>query len=381
MRGLWKYLVPFSPDTSGFASAISGTDGFGLFDDIRGCGGNYRMTEEVRFSEFDRIAVSEIANEDVVTGTSPKVLELFREMREELGSDPGFVMLCSCPVSSLIGTDLKAVASQITAETGIPAGSVDFSGYESYDAGMRRTLTSMAGLLCEAPAVKRESVNILGANYLDWAQADADGISAFCRELGSEPQSVWGGNETAETFRRSTEASLNWVVSAVGMDLAKWMKKTYGIPYIAGAPFGQASANLMYGALQTGEQPRFLQSEGDPQVLIIDEQFAANALRETLLRDFGFRAVQTAGFFSMEKSLRQPGDVKLKEENDLLDLLRTTTAKYVIGDPMLNIVPEASYRWIPLPHLPVSTKLSGLQRMELLGVKADRWLDGREIWL
>ena len=48
MRGLWMELPPFSPDTSGFASALSGTDGMGLIDDVRGCCGNYYGSEETR---------------------------------------------------------------------------------------------------------------------------------------------------------------------------------------------------------------------------------------------------------------------------------------------------------------------------------------------
>ncbi len=374
MKGLWKYLVPFSPDTSGFASVISGTDGFALFDDIRGCGGNYRMTEEVRHPDFDRVAVSEIANEDVISGTAPKILRLFREMREALGEEPAFVMLCSCPVSSLIGTDLKAVAARITAESGVPASSVEFSGYESYDRGIRKTLTAMAGLLCEEPQEKRNAVNLLGANYLDWAESDADGVRAFFEDRAVQVLSAWGGNETAAHFRKSAEASRNVVLSAAGMETAKWMKKTFGIPYIAGAPFGRASSEKLAAAVRSGETPVWAQNDGQPQVLIIGEQFTSCALRESLLTDFGFRSVQTAGFFTMDKSMMQPGDLKLKEENDLLKLLLASEAEIIIADPMMDICPDPEKRWIQLPHLPVSTRLSGLERPALLGEQADAWL-------
>ncbi len=374
MRGLWKYLVPFSPDTSGFASVISGTDGFALFDDIRGCGGNYRMTEEVRFPDFDRVGVSEIANEDVISGTAPKILRLFHEMREELGEDPAFVMLCSCPVSSLIGTDLRAAAAQITRETGVPASSVNFSGYETYDIGIRRTLTEMAKLLCVKPEKKKESVNILGVNYLDWAEEDADGIREYFEHAGITVQSVWGGNETAARFRASAEAALNIVVSAAGIEPAKWMKKQYSIPYITGAPFGKTSATKMTESVPLGETPVWSRNDGSPQVLIIGEQFLSCAMRESLLNDYGFHSVQIAGFFTMEKSMMQPGDRKLKEENELLQLLQTTEAQVVIADPMMDIFRDSSKLWIPLPHLPVSTKMSGFKRPPLLGEQADRWL-------
>jgi nitrogenase molybdenum-cofactor synthesis protein NifE len=374
MKDLWQYIPPFSPDTSGFAAVLYGTDGIGVIDDVRGCSGNHFAAEESRPGLCKRVAVSKIGNEDAVLGTRDKILTRFRQLAEPL--NPTFVLLCGSPISSLIGTDLGAAAEAITQESGLPASHVDLSGHDAYDEGLSRTLECLAKLLTIPYTGPRAGINLLGANHIDWVDAQVDALSGWAAEQGLSVLANWGGEACAADMRFAATAVCNLAVTVSGIRAAKWLRQAYGTPFVAGAPFGRAWSQLLLQALEHGVQPLPPPPvRGGARCLLVGEQLTCNALRATLRAHFGFGDVAVASFFRMEKGLMESGDIRLRSEADCRDLLTLGGFPLIFGDPFLEYYVPGRCRFIPLPHRAISAKLYLDLIPELTGDQADCWLE------
>ena len=130
--------------------------------------------------------------------------------------------------------------------TGIPT-----NGMHDYIVGAGLALEKLAESLFEkssadlsgsfslnAPGGKPR-INILGMTPLDFA---AKGSCASLRQLleeeGFAVQSVWAMDDSLESLRKAPAADANLVISAAGLRTAGYMKKRFGIPWVAGIPVG-----------------------------------------------------------------------------------------------------------------------------------------------
>ena len=374
MRGLWMELPPCSPDTSGFASALSGTDGMGLIDDVRGCCGNYYGSEETRRGIPIRVFVSELGNEDAVLGTEGVLTRRCRALAEQLS--PAFVLLCGSPIAALIGTDLEGVAGKLSRALGLPVSQVDLSGHGTYEEGLSKTLEAMAHALSGPGERRKETVNILGANHLDWSSGDMAALRKRIADgSGLAGSAVYGGETTLSELRGSGCAGLNWVVNVSGLRAAQWMQERYGIPFLRGAPFGAAWSRALLDQAAKGGADWIppAPGTGGGRALLIGEQYTCDALRRLLYENYGFSTVQVCSFFRMDRGCMASGDRRLREEDELTQLLGEDF-DLVIGDPLLRRCGPSRGRWIDLPHIPVSARLYDDLRPSLLGAGADRWL-------
>lgn len=367
-------LPPFSPDSSGFASALSGTDGMGLVDDVRGCSGNYYGSEETRRGIPVRVFVSQLGNEDAILGTEGVLLRRCGELAKQLA--PEFVLLCSSPIASLIGTDLEGAAGRLGKQLGLPTAWVDLSGHDSYEVGLSATLKVMARALSQPGQTLPGTVNLLGPNYLDWCNEDMAALRGWAeQEGGLAVTAVYGGEARLAQLRESGRAAVNWVMSASGLEAARWMKEQYGIPFFRGAPFGADWAAQLLTMAGSGREDWTppVPGTGGGRALLIGEQYACDALRRLLYGRLGFSSARVCSFFRMDRACMLPGDCRLREEGELTELLKEEY-DLIIGDPMLRRCGPHRGRWIDLPHLPVSSWLWSDLRPRLLGGAADRWL-------
>ncbi|SHH85437.1 Nitrogenase component 1 type Oxidoreductase [Sporobacter termitidis DSM 10068] len=374
MKDLWQRIPPLSPDTSGFATVMYGTDGIGIIDDVRGCGGNHFTQEESRADLTRRVFSSEIGNEDVILGTQGRIVARFNRAAPKI--HPRFAMISGSPISAFIGTDLAEAARALSREGGIPASYVELNGHGTYADGVSRTLVRLAELFTAPHDGPVSGVNVIGANHIDWSDAQVCDLAPWLNARDLSVVSGWGPREVSENFRRAAGAAVNFVVTSAGVRLAEWLRKQYGTPFVLGAPFGKTWSGLLAQALSGGGQPTCpAPEEKGRKVLIIGEQFCANALRYTLMSDFGFRDVSAASFFPMEKALMASRDIRLQSEEDLKRLLAEGGFDVVFGDPFMRCYAPAGCKWIDLPHRAVSAKLY-MDRIPLLtGDNADTWLE------
>lgn len=415
-------------DNFGFIEVLNKTDGMGIIDDCS----EYRTSAERRRRHREngeaqmRVVHTEIGPEDVVSGTRQKVLDAFEDGRRDL--NPEFVLLSAGPCSAMIGTDLEEIAETIGQSSGIKAAAVKLSGHKAYDTGISETLLAMAKLLTKPGNICPGSVNILGATALDWQEENAGALRGW---LESQDFSAamhttktsggrflvtadFGGAERAENIARAAEAQVNLAVTVSGLAAAKYLKSRYGTPYIAAAPFGKSWTERVLEALGSGTQPeqgtavqkpesgvrsgetergrRVAEQEPEcsrrgaeqepecgaqPAILIIGEQFMGNAIRETLIRDYGMENVRVYTFYMMEKSLSQPGDGRLRSEQEAEKLLKEGGFHTIIADPLLRCFAPEGSRWIDLPHK-VFQLYGEHQPLPLFfGENLNRWLDGQ----
>ena len=146
MKNLWQSIPPFSPDTSGFCSVISGTDGMGIIDDAQGCVSNYRTMEETKPIDPPRICTSEISDIEVIMGTENAIFSIFEKIAPTLKPKPTFVVLAGSPIASIIETDLRIVADEFYKTYHIPAINVELTGHDTYDNGISLTLEALGRL-------------------------------------------------------------------------------------------------------------------------------------------------------------------------------------------------------------------------------------------
>lgn len=377
MKNLYKYLPPFLADTFGFQEIIDVTDGMGILDDCSAYKGKVSRTDISEPYRGSRMVCSWIRMEDIIGGTKAKLMETFRKSCRDL--DPSFVLLSNAPVSSMIGTDLEDVADTITAESGIPAASIDLTGHKYYDHGLSKTMLTLARLLVEPAGEKvPHSVNLIGGNAIDWSAQTLRDIRSWITKRGFQIVSQWGGTERTVNLKQAARAELNLVLTVSGLATAKWMEREFGIPYIAAAPFGTDWCARLRCAMCYPDQKDVLElpeDTGTPHILILGEQLTSNAIRNTLQHAYKMGGTHTATFFTFEKSLARPGDRRLKSEDDLKQLLHSGTYDLVIGDRDLSVLAPDGIRWIDLPHGAIRVDYEGEGFPSLIYSNLNYWLD------
>lgn len=370
MRKLWKILPPLMADNFGFIETIRQTDGVGIIDDC----GEYRLGRERRGGPDIRVCHTKIASEDVVSGTRQKVLDTFEELQQRYHAS--FVLLSAGPCSAMIGTDLDEAAEQITKESGLPAIAVKLSGHKTYDEGISETLYGMASLLCEEQGTIPGSVNLLGANTFDLQTEMPEQIRGWFEAQGIHVIANFGGKETAENIKKAPAAAMNVVLTVSGLKAAKYLYQQFGTPYLAMAPFGKKWCELLLEGIQNKEQPKAHASMvGDAQVLIIGEQLMANAIRETLTREYGMERVQVATFYKLARELAEPQDVRIRDEEEAQELLGKSCFRLVIADPLLRLLAPNEVKWVDLPHNVFSLYGKPGRLPSLLGKQLNEWLE------
>ena len=393
MKRLWKTVPPCMSDVIGFEAVMNNTDGLGIIDDpsrykpIRlagsqdtfgghgGFGGGHGKPDfaamhtgtapenhDRRGSFGDghgrpfghggrggdiKVVNSDIRNEDIIRGTEQKVLAAFDSRR---GSDPKFVLLSCAPSSSMIGSDLEADAEKISESGSIPAAAAKTDGSKDYVFGAGEALLSIGRLLIKPAHPVPGTVNILGCNSIDWLPEEYASFKAGLEEAGLRIVSVWGMKETTDNFALAASAEMNIVVNESGLKLARFMESEFGTPYICGAPFGRENAEKLISSVKNGAEaetaPEVSESES-ANIVVIGEQFTANAIRTTL-EAMGYSGIRVLSFFDMDKSCMRPGDAKLQSEDDLAE--KCSGAKVIFGDRDYRIAAKTDAEWIGLPN-------------------------------
>ena len=234
----------------------------------------------------------------------------------------------------------------------------------------------------QAESVGQNTVNLLGMTPLDLGAVgnekllrralEREGYTVLCSYL------MDGG---LESVRQSAGASVNLVVTASGLPLAREMERVLGIPYVVGMPVGPAGIKqtviqLKQAAEQGTRPPRKdLTAAGeDDSILIVGDQVIAHSLR-LALRDLGCaRPITVGSFFAMDPALMAEGDLILREERDLIQAIQSGKYTTLIGDPLLKRIPQGTgMEWIPLAHPAVSGQFGWKQvpkfsEMEMEGI-------------
>ncbi|MBR3159451.1 MAG: hypothetical protein IKG18_05515 [Atopobiaceae bacterium] len=330
MRGLRKYLTPFAPDQSGAVSVLFDLGGIVVVCDAGGCTGNICGFDEPRWNETrSAIFSAGLRDMDAILGRDDKLVEELADAAHKIGAN--FAAIVGTPVPSVIGTDYRALRRMSERRAGLPTITMDTTGMELYDVGASKAYVALFNRFAieELPVVSGR-VQVLGANPLD---------------LSCTPPKEWSLS-FADVVQAST-AEKNLVVAPSGIRAAKLLNERFGTPYEVGNPLAARDA---------AEIATSCDVEGK-RVLVVQQQVAANAMRDVLLSQ-GAASVTCATWFMMLPELAQPGDAHLREEDDFEQLVYGGVFDVLVGDPTLwRIVPRFSGVTVDFSQFPVSGKL------------------------
>lgn len=378
MSKLCISLPPFAPDYSGAASAIFDMGGLVVLHDASGCTGNYLGYDEPRwFGSNGMVYCSGLRHMDAVLGNDEKVINKIVMAAESL--NPRFIAVLGSPVPMVIGTDFKGIAQEIEAATGIPAIGAATTGLRYYNKGIYDITLELLKKFAKGKKEKiANAINIIGMTPLDFHTNgnDSDFINLF-ESNGIQVLSCYYMGLTIEKLQESVAASLNVVVSHAGLEVAQYMEKKYGIPYIAVTPIadGVEALRRVQAALRGEQTAHYVPHTEDAKTAIVGEQFIANAMRQYLQQKCGYGAIDVLSLFDVDNGQQWGNDATVKNELELRKLLNSGKYQTVIADPLVQqLIRDENVAFYGFPHVAVSSKVHWDDCKQLMSNETVEWM-------
>ena len=344
MKGLYRYLSPFSPDQSGAVAVLYELGGIIVILDAGGCAGNICGFDEPRWGHKQSAVYSAgIRDLDAILGRDERTIDKVGGAVEAVGN-ANFIALIGTPVPAVVGTDLKALARMCEKKFGLPTLPVETYGMEYYDKGAELSYMTLikalekgaldasyeklglhlpsrvaaekaASLEHAAPVDPRAhvaSVGVLGATPLDLLSLDGAELLRQRVETKQTQQNLLHmrlrTGEITSPFRHVVQKTYednkpdvyvfgmdcgfdqlghlftvdrNVVVSPAGLKPAQYLEQKYGIPYEVSYPVGHELAASLHERVCAVARAKG--DVADPtRVLILHQQVAGNSLRTSL---------------------------------------------------------------------------------------------------
>ena len=449
LRAFRARLTPFAPDQSGAVSVLYALGGMTVIVDAGGCTGNICGFDEPRWLMPQNLAGGRddarvAGGRDVAfrqqetetayteTGYTGAVFSAgLRDMDAILGRDdllvskleeaaktiaPSFIALVGTPVPAVIGTDYQALKRMAEKKTSLKVLPVASNGMELYDRGIEAALLELvktfAGEGHENTKEDRQlpTIGVLGFTPMDFQiPEDAEALKRVLKDQGYGEVLLYGLEGGLDAVKRAGTVSRNLVVSPAGIAAAKYLEKTFGIPYETGYPAETAESRELRDVpggpdrpesralrevpgnpdrperperperpagkdigtqvptVRSDKQPEASEDPGTAEahsarILIVHQQVRANALREEI-RKMHEPAITAASWFMMVPELEETGDVRLGGEEDFVSLVSNGGYDLIVADPVMKrLVPFYKGVWVDAVHFAVSGQIPGGDR-------------------
>ncbi len=378
MKGLRKFLSPFSPDQSGASAVLFNYGGMLIIMDAGGCAGNVCGFDEPRWTESNTAIFSAgLRDLDAILGRDELLIKKTKKALESFNAK--FVGLIGTPVPAVIATDYNALKKLMEKDYGIPVLAVETNGMRLYDEGAEAAYVELfdrfAGEAEVAKAAgeaepacgsgvacgRKGRIGVIGAIPLDTAtrHSGIDMKEALKEKYPNDEIVVYGEGDSLDDVRAAGKARLNIVVSPAGIKAAKMLEERYGVPYEVFYPikkecsdaFAKKAAEAIKGA-------DALKAAEAAKILVVHQQVLANGIRDILENASPSADVDVATWFMKSPEIERPDDVKLEEEDDILRLVTERGYDVVVGDPLIKrAVPGYKGKFLSLPHFAVSGSL------------------------
>ena len=374
-KGYRKVLTPFAPDQSGAVSVLYELGGITVICDAGGCTGNICGFDEPRwFGARSAVLSAGLRDMDAILGRDERLVQKLADTAAYLqGAEgekaPRFAAIIGTPVPAVIGTDFKALERMAEKRTGLVSLGIACDGMEFYDKGAQDTYMALFSKFsgpadrsgrtktgsgnqdeeagCRQTAADR--IGILGAQYMDLSGiAEPEDLREKVKsDTGCEVLLFGSGKDGIEAFREAGTVRENIVVTVSGYEAALYLSKKYAVPFRCCNPLIAAKIREEFGDGQIKGK----------RVLVIHEQITGSTCRD-VLRECGASLVHTASWFMMKDALKEDGDVRLREESDLLRVVSEKEYDLIMADPVMLPIIRERYRgdFYALPHFAVSGK-------------------------
>lgn len=380
MNRSYRIIPVYTGDVSGVASALFEMGGMVVIHDPSGCNSTYNTHDETRWYDTDSlIFITGLSHTDAILGDDEKLIREVEEAAEEL--HPAFIALTSSPIPYMNGTDFKAIARLIQQDTGIPTFFAPANGMHDYIYGAGNAFLSAAEKLLEQGDAQRipGRVNLLGVTPLEFAaEGSVESLRKIVEDAGLEVQSCWSMGDSLEQMKKAAEASVNLVLSATGLPMAKYMEKTFGIPYVAGCPVGAFAENLMKAVKETLEDGisripylnRAACSCGE-RVYLVGEPVTMGSLAAAITRETG-KTCKVVCPVEATEELTGGLDIRTYGEEEAEEALKEATV--IIADPLYRPICPVTAKFLELPHQGFSGRCFRRQMKNLMKLNCKQLL-------
>lgn len=340
MKSLLKYLSPFAPDLAGAVSVFFELDGLIVICDAGGCTGNICGFDEPRwFTHKSALFSAGLRDMDAIMGRDRQLADkLIAAAR--LGKRK-FISLIGSPVPAVIGTDFAALKQMCRKEVDVPVFALDPSGTKYYEEGASKAYIELFKTLAvETLNIKAGAVGVLGVTPLDYSSVNA---ATLIKNAVSGDLRIYGMGGTLEDIVRASEVEKNIVASPSGLKAAEYLQRKFGTPYEIAVPgiCGHVNINGL---------------DSVKKVLIVHQTFAADELKQKLLKQYPALEVETGSFFN---ALSKNADHRFASEEDFRSLFEQNMFDVVFADAAFERIVKDVFtgRWVDFPHFAVSGRL------------------------
>ena len=352
MKQTARIISTYSADTFGVCSALFELGGMVIMHDASGCNSTYTTHDEPRWYDMDSMVyISGLSEMEAIMGDDEKLIGDIVDAANNL--HPKFIAIVGTPIPTMTGFDFTAVAELVEDRTGIPTFGFDTTGMNTYVQGAAKAFEGIARRFVKRDVEKTEhlSANILGLTPLDFSVNGSDAsMVKFLENAGFTVISKWAMGSTLEELTEAGRASVNLVVSATGLGVAKVLKELFGTPYVVGTPIGAAfQEELKHTLLNTakgGLSDLELSSLPNSEIAVIGEGVTSLSLAQAIELEYGI-GVKVLCATECERVLLRNKDVLTSDEEDVMEAL--SGMKMVIADPLYQPICPKDAKFMSLP--------------------------------
>ncbi len=350
MKQTARIISTYSADVFGVCSALFELGGMTVMHDASGCNTTYSTHDEPRWYDMDSMVyISAISELEAVMGDDEKLIGDICAAARDL--KPKFIAVAGTPIPTMIGFDFSAVAELIEQRTGIPTFGFPTTGMNTYVHGASMALRGIADRFVVPAPKRKNAVNVLGLTPLDFSVNGSDrSICRFLEEAGFCVNSRWAMGADLDELSLAARASVNLVVSAVGLGAAELLRDRFGIPYVIGQPIGQTQrsrlAHRLRFAAATGENQVCRTEANGGEIAVIGEGISSIALASAI-RDETGKDAKVLCATECPPGILRAWDAMTPDEDDIIDALEGV--KTVIADPMYRPICPPDIKFVSLP--------------------------------
>ena len=382
MRQIQTFTSTYTADVSGVPSALYELGGMSIMHDASGCNSTYNTHDEPRYyGSKSMVFITGLSEMEAIMGDDQKLVNDIIKAAKEL--KPRFIAIAGTPIPMITGCDIEANARVIESETGIPTFGINTNGMHSYIEGAGEALLHYARAFVKKNVSKKsKSVNILGATPIDFSvNGQIESIKKFLESNGIKVISNFALGCDIDEMANAGEASINLVVSSVGIKVAEYLQNEFNTPYIVGVPYGekmkQDLLNLIVGddilSSRVSASPAFLSDIGksakNERIYIIGEPVTSKSLAKYIYYKYGhtpkvISAVELGNTYhgDVVKDLKvrenvalEKFDLHIEDEDNIAEAIKD--AKMVIADPLYKPIVPSKAVFVNHPHEGFSGRL------------------------
>lgn len=393
MSSFLTRLPSLASDYSGACSVLFALSSINLLYSPGGCSSAVIECDEIRNLRQTLFFSSKLGEMEAVMGAEEEFL-FHAERLWAQNRQAELIAIMGTPVPALTGVDIGAIADRLSRRTGLPSLALPTEGFETYYSGVYSTLLTLGKRFLERREKKNNQVNIIG--YTPLSLGKETHLTEFIDELtkfGLEISCSTVGKINMETFRKTSSAALNIVVSHEGVGLAQYMQKEYSIPYVMNVPVGLWGMQRLFGVLAeiVDISPRYASKQRyvptsrvqlGQRAVVIGEPLFASCLASCLRNDFGFDYVEPTSLMKMDRRMEKVylekalSDVHLFEgEEALVQWMDRIQPDIIIGDPLYQrLLGKGCTQYVPMPHVGLSGPMYADAPYEFIGKRGYDYL-------